>query len=326
MATIMKKMSLKINALAAISAFLVITEKAVAQYDAMFTQYMFNEVFINPAYAGSKEAMSATMLHRQQWVSFPGRPVTTSFALHGPLMENKMGVGLSVLSEKIGVLTRNLIYGNYAYRVKIHEGGMLAMGLMGGIDNQSNKFSTLKLSDEVGAASDPQFSANAPNLLAANFGTGIYYNTKTFFAGLSVPRLLDNEVYLSYNGAKTIKVTRMAPSKFTYYFTAGNVFTLTEDVKLKTTGMLKAVKNAPAQLDVSANALINEMIWAGLSYRTNSSMSLLIGMQATKQLLVSYSYDYSLSKIQRYSQGSHEIAINYLFTFKGRQIVTPRYF
>src|SRR3954470_3846100 len=102
---------------------LLTAARTEAQYDAMFTQYMFNEMFINPAYAGSKEAMSATMLHRQQWVNFPGRPVTTSFSLHGPLLNNKMGVGLSVLSEKIGVLNRNLIYGSYAYRLKVHEGG-----------------------------------------------------------------------------------------------------------------------------------------------------------------------------------------------------------
>jgi type IX secretion system PorP/SprF family membrane protein len=296
-----------------------------AQYDAMFTQYMFNEMFINPAYTGSREAMSATLLHRQQWVSFPGRPVTTSFSLHGPLMENKMGVGLSVLTEKVGALTRNLVYGSYAYRLKVHEGGTLAMGLMAGMENQVNRFSTLRLSDDAGAPSDPQFFAT-PNLLAPNFGMGIYYNTKTLYAGLSVPRLLDNEIYLNPVGSREIKVVRLDPGRFTYYLTVGNVFKLTDDLKLRTTGMLKAVKDVPAQLDLTVSALINEMIWAGLAYRTNSSLAALIGLQANKQLLVTYSYDYGLNKIQKYSLGSHEIAINYLFAFKGRQIATPRYF
>jgi type IX secretion system PorP/SprF family membrane protein len=321
----MKKMISKIPALAVAAFFLLGLQTGKAQYDAMFTQYMFNEMFINPAYAGSKEAMSATLVHRQQWVSFPGRPVTTSFALHGPVMENKMGVGLTVLSEKVGALTRNLIYGSYAYRVTVHEGGTLSMGLMGGIDNQSNKYSTLKLSDEEGAIADPQFG-NTPNLLAANFGTGLYYNTKSFYAGLSVPRLLDNEIYLSYGGGKTVRVTRLDPSRFTYYLTVGNVFKVSEDLKLRGTGMVKLIRNAPAQLDLTASALFNEMIWAGLGYRTNSSMSAIVGLQANKQLLISYSYDYGLNKIQKYSMGSHEIAINYLFAFKGRRIVTPRYF
>jgi type IX secretion system PorP/SprF family membrane protein len=321
----MKRMKSDIKWLALMALGLFGSGAMKAQFDAMFTQYMFNEMFINPAYAGSKEAMSATMLHRQQWVSFPGRPVTTSFALHGPLMENKMGVGLTVLSEKIGALTRNLVYGSYAYRLKVHEGGTLAMGLMGGIDNQSNKYSTLRLTDDIGAPADPQF-ANTPNLLASNFGMGIYYNTKSLYAGLSVPRLLDNQTYMSYDGLKTVKVTRLAPSRFTYYLTVGNVFKLTDDLKLRATGMMKAVRNAPAQLDLTASALLNEMIWAGLAYRTNSSMSLLLGIQANKQLLVSYAYDYGLNKIQKYSMGSHEIAINYLFSFKNRNIVTPRYF
>jgi type IX secretion system PorP/SprF family membrane protein len=320
----MKKMISTTRILAITAIFTLGVNKAKAQYDAMFTQYMFNEMFINPAYAGSKEAMSATLVHRQQWVGIAGRPVTTSFALHGPLMENKMGVGFSVFSEKVGALTKNLIYGSYAYRLKVHEGGTLAMGIMGGLENQTNTYSTLKLTDEAIAPADPQFS-NA-SLMAVNFGTGLYYNTKNFYAGLSVPRLLDNEAFMSAGGSGVIKVTRMDPSRFTYYLTAGNIFKVKEDLKIRGTGMLKMVANAPAQLDLSACALINEMIWAGLGYRTNSSMSLILGLQANKQLLISYSYDYGLNQIQKYTMGSHELAVNYLFAYKGRRIVTPRYF
>ena len=321
----MKKRSTGLSALATV-VLVCSVFAARAQFDAMFTQYMFNETFINPAYAGSKEAMSATLLHRQQWVSFPGRPVTTSFALHGPLMENKMGVGLSVLSEKIGAMNRNLIYGSYAYRLTVHEGGTLAMGLMGGIDNQIHKYSGLRVSDDPNAPTDPNFLPNMPNVLAANFGMGVYYNTRTYYAGLSVPRLLDNDVKFNYDGTKTVKITSIRPSRFTYYLTLGNIFTLTEDVKLRGTLMMKAVKSAPVQFDLSAVALVNERIWGGLSYRTNSSLALILGMQINPQFLVCYSYDYGLNRIQRYSHGSHEIAINYLFAFKGRQIATPRYF
>jgi type IX secretion system PorP/SprF family membrane protein len=296
-----------------------------AQFDAMFTQYMFNETFINPAYAGSKEAMSATLLHRQQWVSFPGRPITTSFSIHGPLMDNKMGVGLSVLSEKIGAMTRNLVYGDYAYRVKVHEGGTMAFGLMGGLDNQIYRYSTLRVSDDPNAQADPNFQST-PNVMAANFGTGLYYNTKTFYTGLSIPRLLDNDVKFSGTGQGTVKVTTMKASRFTYYFTVGNVFKVADNLKIKGSAMVKAVKNAPMQLDVSALAFINEMIWSGLSYRTNSSVAVILGIQVNKQFLVNYAFDYGVNKIQKYSQGSHEIALNYLFSFKGRQIITPRYF
>ncbi len=321
----MKQITTTLRTIAAIS-LAALSPGVQAQFDAMFTQYMFNETFINPAYAGSKEAMSATMLHRQQWVSFPGRPITTTFSLHGPLMNNKMGLGLSVLNEKVGVLNRNLIYGSYAYRLKVHEGGTLAMGVMGGIDNQVNKLSSVKLTDEDNAPSDRQFAVSSQNLTATNFGTGLYYNTRTFFAGVSVPRLLNNDMVMSTGGGRTVKITRLEPARFTYYFTVGNVFKITNEVKLRGSAMLKAVTNAPLQLDLTALALVNETIWAGLGYRSNSSMSAILGMQINKQLFACYAYDYGLNRIQWYSLGSHEIAINYLFSFKGRQISTPRYF
>lgn len=321
----MKNIIIKTKAVLLGSALLFAAQSGKAQYDAMFTQYMFNEMFINPAYAGSKDAMSATLLHRQQWVNFPGRPVTTSFSLHGPLEGNKMGVGLSILNEKVGVMNRNLIYASYAYRLKFADKSTLAMGLMGGLDNQLNKLNTLKVSNEANATADPQFG-NSPNVVAPNFGAGLYYNTKTLYVGLSVPRMIDNKVRFGPDGSSTIKTTKVLPSLFTYYLTAGYLFTLNDEFKLRTNVMMKAVQNAPAQIDIGANLLIRDFIWAGLNFRTGSSLSLLLGCQVNKQFLVSYSYDYGLNKIQKYSQGSHEIVLNYLFSFTGRKIVTPRYF
>lgn len=309
----------------AIVLFLTGVNLLNAQYDAMFTQYMFNETFINPAYAGSKEAMSATLLNRQQWVNFPGRPVTTSFALHGPLMEGKMGAGISVLNERIGPTNRNLIYGCYAYRLKLDDKNTVAMGLSGGADNQVYKLSSVKVSDVQGAPIDPQF-AGTPSALAANFGLGLFYsNSQNAYAGLSIPRLLDNEVKLNNSGS-TIKVTRFKLSSMTYYITGGYVFAFNEDYKLRTSAMFKVVKNAPVQLDLTGNLLINNLIWAGLSYRTKSNFAIIGGLQVNKQLLVSYSYDYDFNLLRKRSLGSHEIVLNYLFSFSGKKIITPRYF
>ncbi len=321
----MKKFNIQLKTFGLVLILALATQTGKAQYDAMFTQYMFNEMFINPAYAGSKEAMSATMMHRQQWVNFPGRPITTSFSLHGPIEGNKMGAGLSILNEKIGVLTRNLIYGSYAYRLKLDDKSTLAMGLMGGIENQSNKFGTVKVSNDVSAASDPQFAQNSPNAVAPNFGAGFYYNSKTLYVGLSIPRLIDNQVTFGNSGS-VVKTTRLDPTKFTYYLTGGYLFTLNEDFKLRANTMLKMVKNAPIQIDLGANLLIQETFWTGLSFRSGSSIAAILGFQVNKQMLVCYSYDYGVNKIQKYSQGSHEIALNYLFSFTGRKIVTPRYF
>jgi type IX secretion system PorP/SprF family membrane protein len=322
----MKKLAISTRTLLSGALLLFLVHNSKAQYDAMFTQYMFNEMFINPAYAGSKEAMSATLLHRQQWVNFPGRPVTTSFSLHGPLEGNKMGLGLSVLNEKVGVMNRNLVYGSYAYRIKFENKSTLSMGLMGGLDNQINRLNTLKISNEAGAIADPQFS-NSPNVVAPNFGAGLYYHTKDLYVGLSVPRLIDNQVRYGRDGSTTVKTTQIKPSLFTYYLTAGYLFTLNDEFKLRTNVMMKAVQNAPVQFDIGGNLLIRDFIWAGLNYRSSSSISALLGCQVNKQFLVCYSYDYGLNKIQKYTNGgSHEIVLNYLFSFTNRQIITPRYF
>ncbi len=291
-----------------------------AQYDAMFTQYMFNEMFINPAYAGSKEALAVNMLHRQQWVDFPGRPITTSFTLHGPLMNDKMGVGLSLLNEKIGVLNRNLAYLSYAYRIKVGKKGKLSFGIMGGIHNQQSNLGQLKTTD----ANDNRFIQNSPNLIAPNFGGGIFYYTNKFYTGLSIPRLVHDNITFSSNEATT--GSKITPSKFHYYFTVGRVFSLKDNLKFKTQAMLKAVENAPIQYDMNINFLINEFVWLGASYRSGADASAILGFQINPQFIVSYSYDYALTKIQKYSQGSHEIALGYVFGYKPKKIITPRYF
>lgn len=293
-----------------------------AQYDAMFTQYMFNEMFINPGYTGSKDAMAVNLSHRQQWVNFPGRPVTTSFTLHGPLANNKMGLGISVLNEKIGKLNRNLLYLNYAYRVKTGDKGHLSFGLMGGVHNQVNKLSELKATE----TGDIQISQNTPSIMSPNFGAGIYYYTNKFYAGLSVPRMVDDTYMFDATTGDIIKSNKLNANKFHYYLTVGNVFEINDDFKVKPQAMVKMVTNAPLQYDVNVNVLIKNKVWAGVSYRSSSDISGLIGLQVTPQFLVNYSYDYSLTKIQKYSQGSHEITLGYLFSFKQHKVVTPRYF
>ncbi len=294
---------------------------SVAQYDAMFTQYMFNEMFINPAYAGSKDAMSVTAAHRQQWVNFPGRPVTTSFSLHGPIMGNKMGIGLSVLNEKIGVLNRNLVYLSYAYRVKTGKSSYLSFGLQGGIHQQVNKFADLKMVDP----GDAQVSQNSPSVLSPNFGTGIYFYTKKLYAGLSIPRLIDDRSTFTTTG-DVVKIVKLDPAKFHYYLTAGYVFDINENLKIKPQTMIKAVQNAPLEIEGNVNVLLKNLIWIGASYRSSADVSGILGVQASPQFLFSYSYDFPLTQIRTYTQGSHEIVLSYLFSYKTHKIVTPRYF
>lgn len=307
--------------LALILAFAGFATPVKAQFDAMFTQYMNNEMFINPAYAGSKEALDMTLLHRQQWVGFDGRPVTTTFTANAPLYENKMGLGLSVLNEKIAVLQRNLIYATYAYRMRLGEKGHLSFGLMAGIHLQSNKLSEISTTVD----GDPQFSANIKNVATPNFGFGVYYYSDRFYAGFSIPRMIDDNLSLD-NSGEVYKHLVIDPAKFHYYLTAGGVIRINEDLLLKPQFMLKAVSNAPVAFDIDLNGLIKERFWVGLGYRSNADLSIMAGIYLSPQLLLSYAYDYPITKIRKYCGGSHEIALSYLFKFKGRKIVSPRYF
>jgi type IX secretion system PorP/SprF family membrane protein len=292
-----------------------------AQYDAMFTQYMFNETFINPAYTGYKDALSVTALQRQQWVGFDGRPVTTIVSIHAPVFRNTMGVGLSFLTEKIGVTTRTLLYASYAYRVKVSSKARLSFGLMGGVHIRNEKLTSLSLTDQ----GDPNFSSNLKNVITPNFGFGILYTTDKFYAGLSIPRLIDDELSVTADGL-SVQNLGFRLKKFHYYLTVGRIFTVSENLKLKPQLLVKAVYNAPIEFDLNLNALIKDRLWLGASYRSGADMSLIAGVQILPQFLFSYSYDFSLTKIKKFNSGSHEIALNYLFSFKGKKISNPRYF
>lgn len=298
-----------------------IINSANAQFDAMFTQYMNNEMFINPAFAGSKEALSMTLLHRQQWVGFAGRPITTTFSINGPLFHNKMGLGLSFLNEKIGILSHNLIYASYAYRIKTGKKGYLSFGLMGGLHLQINKFADVATTD----INDPEFSVNTKNIGTPNFGFGIYYYTGKFFAGLSIPRMIDDNISLNSTG-DVIKQLVVKPKKFHYYLTVGRAFTINDNFMLKPQLMVKAVSNAPLEFDIDLSGLIKNRLWLGVAYRSSSDISGIVGVQITPQFLVSYSYDYPVTEIRKFTSGSHEIVLSYLFSFKGQKIVSPRYF
>lgn len=317
----MKKAAIVKSIVIALILINAMTGVVKAQYDAMFTQYMFNEMFINPAYAGYKNALSVTALHRQQWIGVEGRPITTTISVHTPIFKNTMGVGLSFLTEKLGVSTRNLLYLSYAYRVKVSNKGVLNFGLMGGIHLQSERLTDIALTD----LGDPDFSGNIKNLITPNFGFGMLYFDDKFYAGLSIPRLIDDEAKMTANGFTT-KDLAVRIKKFHYYLTMGRVFNISENFKLKPQLLVKAVINSPLEFDANINALILEKLWLGVSYRSGSDMSLIAGVQILPQFLLSYSYDYSISKMRTFTSGSHELAINYLFGFKGKKIVNLRYF
>lgn len=312
----MKKMN-KIRIIGLAILTLMLNQDIAAQFDPMYTQYMFNELVINPAYAGSRECLSGTALYRQQWVGLDGAPTTLTGSVHAPLMQQKIGVGLTFANDKIGVSQRTSVTINGAYRIKL-EAAHLSFGLQLGLVSLSENLTSLNLTE------DQQFSANTGKKTAPNFGFGMYYSTANWYAGISIPRMLQNRLDVS-TGSTEVK-NKLNVEDFHYMVNGGAVIPISESVKIRPNAMLKIVSGAPIQADINANILFSDFIWAGLGYRTGDAINMMVGAYITKQLRIGYAYDYTLSALQEFNSGSHEIMLGYDLNYSKDKVVTPRYF
>ncbi len=290
--------------------------QAQAQFEPQFTQYMFNEMFINPAYAGSRGHMSMTGVYRNQWVGIEGAPKTQTFSGHTPLRNEKIGIGLSILHEEIGVTQDFSAFASYAYRIPTQTGAF-SMAVSGGVIHHQEQLLEVKIQDQ----GDNSFMGT-PKLTVPNMGFGTYYNTRKFYVGLSIPRMLHNSV-----DAVTTKATNKVQFEYWhYYLMGGYVIDLDESFKLKPTAMVKAVSGAPVVADLGLHILMNEVLWLGASYRTSDSWSAIMAIQMNKQMRIGYSYDYTLTDLNQFNSGTHEITLGYDFSFDKKKVVTPRYF
>lgn len=294
--------------------------KAHGQQDPMFTHYMYNTLSVNPGYAGSRDALTVTALHRSQWVDFKGAPVTQTLTLHTPVWNNQIGLGLSFVRDKIGPTEFTNIYGDFAYRIQLTEKSRLSFGLKGGLNILTADLQSLEL-DEPG---DGAFNYNFERELMPNFGFGIYYSRERFYAGISTPKLLEQKYY--YGSAPG--AISAAREKGHYYLIAGTVVTLSPGVEMKPSGLLKMTPGAPVELDITAIFDFDRRFNAGLMYRTGDAIGVLCGLNLSEQLAIGYSFDYSMTnKTFKYNQGSHEVMLRYDFIFgKNHRIKSPRYF
>jgi type IX secretion system PorP/SprF family membrane protein len=291
-----------------------------AQQDAMYTQYMFNTLAINPAYAGSRNVLSATGLIRSQWVGIEGAPETQTVSLDAAMPNKRVGLGIQVFNDKVGITSNSGLNLNYAYRIPM-ESGTLAFGILGSIANYRADFMRVKLNS--GNAMDDAFGNNI-NKLLPNVGTGIYYNTDRLYLGASIPRLLNNRLT---NGNDVAGNSTLAASQYRHLFImAGYVMPLGYDLKVKPSILFKSVKGAPMQLDLNCNLWIKDVIGVGAQYRTGDAVAGILEIQASDQIRIGYSYDYTTSSLADYNSGSHEIMLRYEFGFSKSRIVAPRYF
>jgi len=305
-----------------ITAFIIFSGlSALAQQDAMFTHYSFNTLAVNSGYAGSRDALTVTGLHRSQWVNFPGAPTTQTLTAHAPIANEKIGLGFSILNDKIGPTQSTGINLDFAYKIKVGEKGKLAFGLKGGLNLRSNRLSTEVSTTETG---DNAFQNDIQTDLLPNFGFGLYYSNPKMYVGLSTPRLLENDLDENTTSSITAREQRH------YFLIAGTVFPLNESgsVKLRPTTFFKITQGAPAELDLTALFYFQDKYWVGPMLRTTDAVGVLAGLNITDQFSLGYSFDWSYgNKTASYNAGSHELMLRYDFIFKNKgKILSPRYF
>lgn len=296
---------------------LLITSTGFAQQEAMFTHYMYNTLAINPAYAGSRDALTITALHRSQWVSFPGAPVTQTITVHSPCYRDGVNLGLSVLNDKIGPVNNTSFFLDYAYRVKLSKKSKLAFGLKLGLNTYAIDLNGLNSTDNTDASAQ-----TADNSILPNVGFGIYYSRRNFYAGVSTPKLFQNGY--SYDNIST----KLSTEQRHYYLISGGLIRLHPDWELKPTSFIKITKAATIEADVTAEVLYLERFSLGVMGRSGDAIGFLAGVGITDQLTVGYSFDWSfVNNTAKYNYGSHEIILRYDFlSLSGRRIRSPRYF
>lgn len=291
-----------------------------SQQEAMFTHYMYNTLAINPAYAGTREAMTITALHRSQWLDFPGAPVTQTITMHSPVINEKIGVGLSATNDKIGPTRTTSVFGDFAYSLTLNEKSKLALGVKAGL----NLFTANLIQLQTTQAGDNSFAANTQSQLLPNFGFGIYYSRERFYAGVSIPRLVQNDfISNTISGS-----TNLFSEQRHYFFIAGTMLDLSQDWKINPTALMKATAGTPLELDASVQFIYSSKITFGAMYRTGDAAGVLVGYNLWEQLQAGYSFDWSfLNSTNRYNGGSHEIFLRYDFIYKREgKIKSPRYF
>ena len=287
-----------------------------AQQDSQYTQYMYNTIAINPAYAGSRGALSVFGLYRTQWVGLDGAPETSTFSVNTPLSNSNLGLGVSLVNDKIGPTNENTLSADLSYTVPTSETFKLSFG----IKATANLFNLdiNKLDPET--QGDLQFQ-NLDNKITPNIGAGVYWHSDKAYVGLSVPNFIETKRFDDND-------TAIFKDKINYYFMAGYVFNLDhlEYIKFKPALLTKMVQGAPLQVDVSGNFMFNDKFVIGLAYRWSASLSAMAGFQVTDGLYIGYGYDHETTNLRKYNSGSHEIFLRFEFFNNYSRITSPRFF
>ena len=285
-----------------------------AQQDAQFTQYMYNTININPAYAGSRGAMSIFGLHRTQWVGLDGAPVTNAASINTPFNESRVGAGLSFITDKIGPTKETNISADISYTIPTSETFKLSFG----VKASANLFNLDRSMLNPENPADDHL-ADVDNEFSPNIGAGLYLHSDKFYAGISVPACLQTTRYSDNDFA-------VNQERLNYYLISGYDFDLSPNLKFKPALLTKMVKGAPLQVDVSGNFLIMDKFVLGAAYRWDAAVSGMAGFQITDGLFIGYGYDLETTRLRNYNSGSHELFLRYELFNNFDRITTPRFF
>ncbi|MDQ6473089.1 type IX secretion system membrane protein PorP/SprF [Flavobacterium sp. LHD-80] len=299
--------------------FTIITMLSVfgvaAQQDPQYTQYMYNTLSVNSAYAGSLGHLAITGIYRTQWVGLEGAPNTQSFTLDTPVAKN-VGLGLSVVSEEIGPSEEQYIDANFSYTIQSGQTHKLSFGIKGG-------GRVINIDWTKGSHRDPdtQFRENITNKFLPVVGAGLYWHGERDYIGIAIPNFMTRERYDYDDIADDLVNERMH-----VYLIGGIVFDLSAHTKFKPAALVKYVAGAPLIADFSANFMFNNVFTLGASYRTGDSVSAMASLQITPQFLVAYAYDYTTTELQTYNSGTHEIMLRFELVSRKKGLKSPRFF
>ncbi|HEU4717295.1 MAG TPA: type IX secretion system membrane protein PorP/SprF [Bacteroidia bacterium] len=303
------------------AAGIFLSGRIAAQQDPLVSQYMFNPLYINPAYAGSRGVMNGDILLRKQWVGFPGAPTTEVFAVNAPTRKGKVGLGLEVIGDQIGPKRNSGLYFDYAYRLPLGK-GKLAFGLGAGIMNYRVNWNEIEYKD----AQDPYASLGATNITKPDFKGGIYFNNKRFYIGASITHM-NQEAYVLIKDSLTLKANM---SQHTF-FTMGRAFQLGDNITFCPSILVRyTARNGPGSNtstgDLNLNFRYKELMWAGISFRGDKELVFMAQYNLNSKWKLGYSYDMSLGPLKTYESGSHEIVLAFDLNVFQSQILSPRFF
>lgn len=290
-----------------------------AQQDAQYTQFMFNKLYFNPAYAGSKKFLCLNGLYRKQWIGIDRAPQSATLQGHGAVWKKRIGLGVSIDYDQIGFTDNINLATNYSYIIRFRRGDFLSLGLRASLSYLQIRWGEANPSQGNDQAIP---SSGLNSTLMPNFGAGVYYESKHWYAGLSVPHLFENqlEFTIQNNGGVTPRLRQH------YYLMGGLNYKLAQDVDIQPNILFKYVDNAPLDVDINVSFVFLERFLAGVTYRVGDSIDLMVRWQIAPQFQIAFAYDITLSPLQQYNAGTVETMLQYCFLPKHEKVNNPRFF